>query len=131
MTAQLAAVRMTTAEADLAWRGCSALALQVSAPIRPDEVRGLLLHDFHESDRNERGHLVVRSSKTEAGTDRVIPLDREAEDGIRAYLRFERPPHAGEQPADFNDREPIFLTQTGTGVTYNGWTKRNQLLRRS
>ena len=29
-----------------------------------------------------------------------------------------------------NDREPIFLTQKGTGFTYNGWTKRNQLLRR-
>jgi site-specific recombinase XerD len=106
------------------------MTLQVSAPIRPDEVRRLLLRDFHESDRAERGHLVVRGSKTEAGTDRVIPLDREAEDAIRAYLRFERSPYAGDQPAEFKGDEAIFLTQKGTGFTYNGWTKRNQLLRR-
>jgi site-specific recombinase XerD len=106
------------------------MTLQVSAPIRPDEVRRLLLRDFHESDRHEPGHLLVRGSKTEAGTDRVIPLDREAEDAIRGYLRFERPPYAGEQPAEFNDQEPLFLTHTGTGFTYFGWSRRNQLLRR-
>ena len=59
------------------------MTLQVSAPIRPDEVRRLLLRDFHESDQHQGGHLVVRGSKTEAGTNRVIPLDREAEDAIR------------------------------------------------
>jgi site-specific recombinase XerD len=106
------------------------MTLQVSAPIRPDEVRRLLLRDFHESDRTERGHLLVRCSKTDAGTDRVIPLDREAEDAIRAYLRFERAPYADNQPAEFNAHEAIFLTQKGTGFTYNGWTRRNQLLRR-
>ena len=83
-------------------RESAIMTLQVSAPIRPDEVRKLLLRDFHGSDRRERGHLLVRGSKTEAGTDRVIPLDREAEDAIRAYLRFERPPYAGGQPAEFN-----------------------------
>jgi integrase len=106
------------------------MTLQVSAPIRPDEVRKLLLRDFHESDRRQGGHLVVRGSKTEAGTDRVIPLDGEAEDTIRKYLRFERSSYGGEQPADFNGQEPIFLTHKGTGFTYFGWTKRNQLLRR-
>ncbi len=106
------------------------MTLEVSAPIRPDEVRRVLLRDLHESDRHERGHLVVRDSKTEAGTDRVIPLDPEVETAIRAYLRFERPRYRGEQPSEFAHHEPLFLTKDGTGFTYFGWTKRNQLLRR-
>jgi site-specific recombinase XerD len=106
------------------------MTLQVSAPIRPDEVRRLLLRDLHESDRRERGHLVVRGSKTEAGTDRVILLDPEVETAIRAYVRFERPRYAGKGSHEFQDQEPIFLTSDGTGFSYFGWTKRNQLLRR-
>jgi integrase len=55
------------------------LTLQFSAPMRPDEVRRILLADFRERDREKRGHIVIRGSKTEAGTDRIIPLDDEAE----------------------------------------------------
>jgi site-specific recombinase XerD len=108
------------------------MTVQCSAPIRPDEVRMLLLRDFHESDRkrNEQASLTVRASKTEAGCDRLIPLDEAPEDAIRKYLRFERPALADGQPSEFNGDEPIFLTNAGTGFEYNGWTKRNQLLRR-
>ena len=45
--------------------------------------------DFRERDRDKRGHIVIRGSKTEAGTDRLIPLDDEPEAALRNYLRFE------------------------------------------
>ncbi len=106
------------------------MTLQLSTPIRPDEVRRLLVRDLRESDRRERGHLIVRAAKTEAGTGRVIPLDPEAETAIRAYLRFERPPAGADHPSEFRAQEPLFLTHDGAGFTYFGWTKRNQLLRR-
>jgi integrase len=69
-------------------------------------------------------------SKTEAGTDRIVPLDDEAEAGIRAYMRFERPRYAGEGPEEFNDAEPLFLNHEGKGFRSFGWTRRAQNLRR-
>jgi integrase len=69
-------------------------------------------------------------SKTEAGTDRIVPLDDEAEAAIRAYMRFERPRYAGEDPEEFNDEEPLFLNHEGKGFRYFGWTRRAQNLRR-
>src|SRR5262245_57134192 len=79
--------------------------LQLSAPMRPDEVRRILRSDFRERDRKARGHIVIRASKTEAGTDRLIPLDEEAETALRNYLRFERPHWKGEGPADLEGKE--------------------------
>jgi integrase len=55
------------------------LTLQFSAPMRPDEVRRILVVDFRERDRDKRGHIVIRGSKTEAGTDRLIPLVEQAQ----------------------------------------------------
>src|SRR5258708_28953570 len=104
------------------------MTLQLSTPIRPDEVRRLLVRDLRESDRRERGHLIVRAAKTEAGTGRVIPLDPEAETAIRAYLRFERPPAGADHPSEFRAQEPLFLTHDGPAFTYFASTKRNQLL---
>lgn len=106
------------------------MTLQVSTPIRPDEVRRLLLRDFQECNRHERGHLLVRVSKTEAGTDRIVPLDEEAETAIRAYVRFERPRYIGEAPSEFNEEEPLFLNSEGKGFRYFGWTRRAWALRR-
>ncbi len=106
------------------------MTLQLSTPIRPDEVRRLLRRDFRESNRHEKGHVLVRVSKTEAGTDRIVPLDDEAEAAIRAYMGFERPRYAGEDPEEFNDDEPLFLNHEGKGFRYFGWTRRAQNLRR-
>lgn len=105
------------------------MTLQLSAPIRPDEVRRLVLTDFHAADRRERGHLLVRASKTEAGADRVIPLDDEAESAIRTYLRFERPRASSQRRAEFAGEEALFLTDGGAGFSYHGWTSRNRHLR--
>ena len=106
------------------------MAFQMSAPIRPDEVRRILRRDFHERDRHARGHVFVRDSKTEAGTQRVVPLDDEVESAIRAYVRFERPPWAGTGPSDFDGDEPLFLNRDGRGFTEFSWNSRNQILRR-
>jgi len=105
------------------------LTLQFSAPMRPDEVRRILLADFRERDREKRGHIVIRGSKTEAGTDRLIPLDEEAEGALRNYLRFERPHWSGEGPADLEGKEPLFLNRDGRGFTEFSWNGRNQILR--
>ena len=105
------------------------LTLQFSAPMRPDEVRRILLADFRERDRERRGHIVIRGSKTEAGTDRLIPLDDEAEGALRNYLRFERPHWSGEGPADLEGKEPLFLNRKGRGFTEFSWNGRNQILR--
>jgi integrase len=105
------------------------LTLQFSAPMRPDEVRRLLLADLREREREKRGHIVIRGSKTEAGTDRLIPLDDEAEAALRNYLRFERPHWRGEGPTDLEGKEPLFLNRDGRGFTEFSWNKRNQILR--
>lgn len=106
------------------------MTLQLSTPIQPDEVRRLLRRDFRESNRYEKEHVLVRVSKTEAGTDRIVPLDDEAEAAIRAYVRFERPRYAGDGPEEFNDEEPLFPKHEGKGFRYFGWTRRAQNLRR-
>jgi integrase len=105
------------------------LTLQFSAPMRPDEVRRILLVDVRERDRDRRGHIIIRGSKTEAGTDRLIPLDEEAEGALRNYLRFERPHWSGEGPADLEGKEPVFLNRKGRGFTEFSWNGRNQILR--
>jgi site-specific recombinase XerD len=106
------------------------LTLQMSAPMRPDEVRRLALRDFEPHERERRGHIRIRGSKTEAGTDRVIPLDDEAESALHSYLRFERPTWAGDGPRDFGGEEPLFLNRDGRGFTEFSWNSRNQILRR-
>jgi integrase len=105
------------------------LTLQFSAPIRPDEVRRIRLGDFHERDREARGHIGIQGSKTEAGTDRLVPLDEEAEAALRNYIRFERPRWTGEGPTDLDGKEPLFLNRDGRGFTEFSWNTRNQILR--
>jgi site-specific recombinase XerD len=106
------------------------LTLQMSAPMRPDEVRRLSLRDFEPRERERRGHIRIRGAKTEAGTDRVIPLDDEAESALHSYLRFERPAWAGDGPKDLSGEEPLFLNRDGRGFTEFSWNSRNQILRR-
>lgn len=106
------------------------LTLQLSAPMRPDEVRRLLLRDLREHDRHTRGHVVIRAAKTEAGTGRLVPLDDEAEGALRSYLRFERVAWSGQAPAEFGGEEPLFLTRHGGGFGEFSWNSRNQILRR-
>jgi site-specific recombinase XerD len=106
------------------------LTLQMSAPMRPDEVRRLALRDFEPHERERRGHIRIRGSKTEAGSDRVIPLDDEAESALHSYLRFERPAWVGDGPKDLAGEEPLFLNRDGRGFTEFSWNSRNQILRR-
>jgi integrase len=49
---------------------------------------------------------------------------RSPHDGQTIQLMFSTAPMTG------TFQEPLFLTHKGTGFTYFGWTKRNQLLRR-
>ena len=80
--------------------------------------------------RHERGHIFIRASKTEAGAERIIPLDQEAESALRQYINFERPAFIGKAPDEFHGHEPLFLRDDGSGFKDAGWTRRNQLLKR-
>jgi site-specific recombinase XerD len=103
------------------------MTLQLSAPLRPDEVRRIRVRDFQRSGA-EVGHVLIRESKTEAGTNRTVPLGKQAEAAILAYLRFERHSWTGAAPPEFKGEEPLFLTDEGSGFTYWGWVRRGQLL---
>src|SRR2546426_1505289 len=107
------------------------MVLQLSAPMRPDEVRLLLLKDFRGANRHERGQIFIRASKTEAGAERITPLDQEAESALRQYINFERPAFNGKAPDEFHGHEPLFLSDDGSGFKYAGWTRRNQILKRA
>jgi len=75
----------------------------------------------------ERGHFsIVEELRTKKGTRGVrdVPIDSEATEVLRQYMRLERPDYVG------TGEEPLFLTISGHPFTTNGWNAMAQRLRR-
>jgi integrase len=75
----------------------------------------------------ERGHFTIsEESRTKRGTRGVrdVPMDPDATEVLRKYVRFERPDYIG------TGEEPLFVTISGRAFTANGWNAMAQRLKR-
>ena len=81
--------------------------------IRLMPLRAVILPTFREE-----GHFVIdEERRTKRGTRgvREVPMDPDAKDVVRDYIRLDRPDYRG------TGEEPLFLTQSGGPFSANGW----------
>lgn len=81
--------------------------------IRLMPLRAVILPTFRE-----QGHFIIdEERRTKRGTRgvREVPMDPDAKDVIREYMRLARPNYVG------TGDEPLFLTLSGRSFTANGW----------
>lgn len=76
----------------------------------------------------EQGHFTIaEESHTKRGTRGVrdVPIDPDATEVLRRYVRLERPDYIG------TGEEPLFVTVSGRPFTSNGWNAMAQRLKRT
>lgn len=94
---------------------------------RGKEARLMPLHSVVLPAYREQGHFTIaEESQTKRGTRGVrdVPMDPDATEVLREYLRLERPDYEG------TGEEPVFLTVSGRAFTMNGWNAMAQRMRR-
>ena len=94
---------------------------------RAKEVRLMALRAVILPTFREQGHFVIDEERnTKRGTRgvREVPMDSDAKDVLRDYIRLARPDYEG------SGEEPLFLTISGRAFTANGWGAMAQRLKR-